>query len=666
LANGFSPDYNASNFQRPYDIEVKWRNGTGTGINFAGGIRIKKMEDYDPVSKKKIVSIFEYKDDQGNPSGRINPLPPFGYYYSEAYITYTNTFFVRTSTPNYPVLLTQGSPVGYKQVNVYKGVSSSGEIGLSGKTSYKYTSCDNYPDFGTPGDFPFPPSDSRDWMRGSLLEQIDYRKEGQNYIPVKKIVNTYTFYEGSNPNVKTCIGLKVGTSMVSKAGGNNGFSYRYFNFTSGYKELIGTSEINYDNDITKFTTKGAKYTYSQDHLQLVKSETNLSNGRKLLTSIAYPPDYTNNSDFIQDLKTANIINVPIEKVVYETEGNESDVRILSGEITTYKTGGKGLKDAVYSLETSSPIALSSFRFSNRSTSNVLPPAGSASPFYLNSSIYTKRIGFDVYDSKGNILQYNKDGVNTSIIWGYNNFLPIAEARNASRGADLVTSSQIAYNGFEDGADPGEYGWVNVNTSNIVDKSSADPANVFAGNYSFKMGKAPSGDTWWGPTFNLTPPSPQKGKYKLSCWIKTPTGMSSDKAAITIYTIKKGACCSAYPNNANSFASLNIPPTNNTWQYFELIIDFESIKNTVPSEDLALRCFLSNTSTSYEYYIDEIKITPLDAQMTAYSHIPLVGISSKGEPGRFYSKYEYDALGRLLLIRDSGDNILKRYQYHYKP
>ncbi len=101
-------------------------------------------------------------------------------------------------------------------------------------------------------------------------------------------------------------------------------------------------------------------------------------------------------------------------------------------------------------------------------------------------------------------------------------------------------------------------------------------------------------------------------------------------------------------------------------YIELIIDFETIKNSVPTEDLALRCYTANEDVSYPVYIDELKISPLDAQMMTYSYFPLVGTSSKGEAGRIYSQYEYDSLGRLLLIRDSEGNIHKRYQYHYKP
>jgi hypothetical protein len=38
-----------------------------------------------------------------------------------------------------------------------------------------------------------------------------------------------------------------------------------------------------------------------------------------------------------------------------------------------------------------------------------------------------KIKYDQYDAKGNLLQYTtKDGIPVSIIWGYNQTLPIAK------------------------------------------------------------------------------------------------------------------------------------------------------------------------------------------------------------------------------------------------
>jgi YD repeat-containing protein len=64
-------------------------------------------------------------------------------------------------------------------------------------------------------------------------------------------------------------------------------------------------------------------------------------------------------------------------------------------------------------------------------------------------------------------------------------------------------------------------------------------------------------------------------------------------------------------------------------------------------------------------IDEVRLYPVDAQMTTFTYIPLVGISSQCDSNGKLSYYFYDALGRLKMIRDQDGNILKTLQYHYK-
>lgn len=64
-------------------------------------------------------------------------------------------------------------------------------------------------------------------------------------------------------------------------------------------------------------------------------------------------------------------------------------------------------------------------------------------------------------------------------------------------------------------------------------------------------------------------------------------------------------------------------------------------------------------------LDEIRIVPKDAQMTTYTYEPLVGITSQCDPNNRVTYYEYDAMGRLKLIRDQDRNIIKTYQYNYK-
>lgn len=62
------------------------------------------------------------------------------------------------------------------------------------------------------------------------------------------------------------------------------------------------------------------------------------------------------------------------------------------------------------------------------------------------------------------------------------------------------------------------------------------------------------------------------------------------------------------------------------------------------------------------YIDEVRVYPQDARMTTYTHLPGVGMTSQTDPNGHTVYYEYDALGRLSVIRDNERRMLKSYQY----
>lgn len=62
--------------------------------------------------------------------------------------------------------------------------------------------------------------------------------------------------------------------------------------------------------------------------------------------------------------------------------------------------------------------------------------------------------------------------------------------------------------------------------------------------------------------------------------------------------------------------------------------------------------------------DDIRFYPSDGSMTTYTYKPLVGITSESDPKNIMKTYEYDAQGRLRLIRDHDGNILKKFEYNY--
>ncbi len=89
-------------------------------------------------------------------------------------------------------------------------------------------------------------------------------------------------------------------------------------------------------------------------------------------------------------------------------------------------------------------------------------------------------------------------------------------------------------------------------------------------------------------------------------------------------------------------------TSNGWTRYEHIINAPA-----------------SITVSGNVLIDELRLYPVDAQMTTFTHIPLIGVTATAAPNNTYNFYEYDAFGRLSVVRDLDRNILKQYDYSYQ-
>jgi len=56
----------------------------------------------------------------------------------------------------------------------------------------------------------------------------------------------------------------------------------------------------------------------------------------------------------------------------------------------------------------------------------------------------------------------------------------------------------------------------------------------------------------------------------------------------------------------------------------------------------------------------------DAHVKSYVYKPLIGMISSTDPKGMTTYYEYDNFQRLLNVKDQNGNIIKNYDYHYKP
>jgi hypothetical protein len=156
---------------------------------------------------------------------------------------------------------------------------------------------------------------------------------------------------------------------------------------------------------------------------------------------------------------------------------------------------------------------------------------------------------------------------------------------------------------------------------------------------------------WNGTGNWTVPSSTrntvdamtgKKSYGLGSGSVTKTIANTTKAYVASFWTKSGT---ATVNGSSAATSL----TRNGWTYNEITIAVGVSSVTI-----------AGTAT-----IDELRLYPSDAQMMSYTYQPLIGLTTQTDINNRINYYEYDGLGRLMLVRDMYNNIIKTINYHYR-
>ena len=237
------------------------------------------------------------------------------------------------------------------------------------------------------------------------------------------------------------------------------------------------------------------------------------------------------------------------------------------------------------------------------------PASSATPYAdvvseAPASVYQPRVAFRYYAGGRLAQQQEVAGTPTSYVWGYNNALLIAEVKNA-------TPAQIAYTGFEANS-PG--GW--------TFSAGACAPTPFTGTRGYPLGSAGAAPVRRSGLAG--------GVYQLDLWVHgtgEPTVTGGTQVRHEAGAIAGNWHQHRYALTVAANATLEIAATGLLW-------------------------------------IDDVRLHPVEARMTTYTHAPLVGLTSQADPSGRTVTYEYDGLGRLLRTRDEQGRILSQQQYHY--
>lgn len=207
----------------------------------------------------------------------------------------------------------------------------------------------------------------------------------------------------------------------------------------------------------------------------------------------------------------------------------------------------------------------------------------------------------------------------------------------------------------------EYYNANTERDGGVDRGQGSPSNghKHTGEYSLLVGSGKTG-------FNYTLTSGNADltrRYKASVWVYAPGESESqqDLDKIKLYSVINEVKREVHPIIQKSKAK--------SWYLLSLDID----PNGAP---VRIEC---GNSSVRSVYFDDFRVHPVDASMTSYVYDSFSGeLTYILDNNNFYTKFEYDAMGRLirtskeLLNFDYGegkesfraDAILKEVKYNY--
>lgn len=424
----------------------RFRDPNDGSVKGAGGERIARIRSYDglrptPISEK----IYKYGPDEDG-TGIIKVVPSTDPYTSNCMLLEYNTYITGTgnistrkrtyfSRPTGGITFSNGAIVNYNTVTEYNSDMGT----LTGKTVYKYDFYWYTPEYMSPTDpYPF---ERNDWDRGMPDSVIHYKYQNGQFVWVKKKnmdYNTYTspykIFQGKTllrGNYYVVGEANMNQDQVTLDNGN--FEYKYSAIDVGTMQLTHEDEtIRDDNGNTLANSTNYYYT-NPDPSVVTRKETTGSDGITTIEHITYPTDYAPGG-FITPLINANIVSVPVEKLV------RRNGKIISGETSTYNANGTVASS--YQIESQPPLDQSAFRMSNKGTAGDFTTQN-PNLTYNRDANYKEKVAL-TWDSYLNLLQVSPtDNRPSSYLWGYNRVYPVAQVVNAQ-------VKDVFYTSFEEG------------------------------------------------------------------------------------------------------------------------------------------------------------------------------------------------------------------------
>ncbi|HLX91021.1 MAG TPA: hypothetical protein VKR32_05030 [Puia sp.] len=120
-------------------------------------------------------------------------------------------------------------------------------------------------------------------------------------------------------------------------------------------------------------------------------------------------------------------------------------------------------------------------------------------------------------------------------------------------------------------------------------------------------------------------------------------------------------------------TFNSPYTLSFWSTGSISVDGASLTKSGPAIGSFTYYEYSVPSTQsgltltapIEMFVDEVRLYPAAAQMTTFTYNPLLGKTSECDNNNLVSYFQYDNMGRILVVMDAYGNITKSFEYNFK-
>jgi YD repeat-containing protein len=596
----------------------------------AGGVRVRAITLHDGISHANdIVKQYSYRS-FSNPlrsSGAINGMPKYVNRFLDKYEPQVGLGDpimdpLKPDLPVWRLMITASSQstLGGGAHIFYKQVEETIDGGSGGRSRYEYV--------GTrrgPGGYGYPHVPGNDSSRQAplLIQQTDFNATGDK---VREVQYRYRTLPALNKLTRG-----YGLVMTPKANLCRGtlpelfpdltrfIPVKPFVMFSEFEYLAETKEYRYGTSPGQQSQLSISRTYYENpqHLQPTRMVQVTTPQDSLVTITQYPTDYATAtpadepSRALVGLRDEHRLATVVEQLQWRVRNGQS--QLVSATLQHFKSvplrpAPRGhrpfiLPARTYALRAATPLASTDFVASTITDGT-----------FRQSAAYQEVLRYEQYDSKANpTLVRSPQDAPSCLLWSDAGRRVLAEVKNALPGYAAYTSFEpLALGGWK----------YPVPAALAAHRQGGGRTGLWA----YRLAES---------TQSVGLDSLPAATYLLSFW-------ATGRPVLVLNGAQRPPLTSA--------DVVATAPGN--WACYQ-------VRLSAP----ALTSLFLNAQPGQEMLLDELRLHPVDAQMTTYTYDPVVGMNSQTDPTGRTLTYEYDALGRLQRVRDEKGRVLSEQEYH---